>query len=365
MKALTRSTALPVIALMLMMTSVSFAQNCGLVEADASRENSYTWTILKLRFHLDGSPRHWEDQEADYYINTLSSKAPSHAAREIKAAGSSWTNAAWNSSDADDFKFKFKRELGVWGNVKDGKNVVAFQDFDVVGPYDVPGITYYVATERRRRDRLKEVDTMLNTKYYWATGAVHNKFDVQSVMAHEFGHWLVLFHLFPHPPNPNPDDKPEGCDEFIDTVMYFSIGKNMTRRTLHWIDKWGKWYIYSSGQVSMAPSMTRFPPAEITSLDILETRLLNNYPDPFNPETWIPFELARDSNVSIDIYDTNGGIVRSIAVGSKPRGKYIDQGKAVHWDGRNNNGENVASGVYFYTLYADGFSQTRRMVILK
>jgi len=96
-----------------------------------------------------------------------------------------------------------------------------------------------------------------------------------------------------------------------------------------------------------------------------ETELLSNYPNPFNPETWIPYRLAEDAFVTLTIYDTAGRVVRTLDVGHRITSTYENRSKAVHWDGRNDLGEQVASGVYFYTLTAGDFSATRRMLILK
>ena len=96
-----------------------------------------------------------------------------------------------------------------------------------------------------------------------------------------------------------------------------------------------------------------------------ETELLPNYPNPFNPETWIPYRLAEDAVVNLTIYNTVGRVVRSIDVGYKPAAVYESRSKAIHWDGRNEFGEGVASGVYFYHLSAGDFSATRKMLILK
>ena len=96
-----------------------------------------------------------------------------------------------------------------------------------------------------------------------------------------------------------------------------------------------------------------------------ETALLPNYPNPFNPETWIPYRLAEDAFVTLTIYDTAGRVVRSIDVGYKPAVVYENRSKAIYWDGRNEFGEGVASGVYFYHLSAGDFSATRKMLILK
>ena len=97
----------------------------------------------------------------------------------------------------------------------------------------------------------------------------------------------------------------------------------------------------------------------------VETELLPNYPNPFNPETWIPYSLSEDADVSLTIYDVNGTVVRSIDVGHQSAAVYESRTKAIYWDGRNRFGEGVASGVYFYSLSAGDFSGTRKMVILK
>ena len=96
-----------------------------------------------------------------------------------------------------------------------------------------------------------------------------------------------------------------------------------------------------------------------------ETELLRNYPNPFNPETWIPYRLAEDTDVSLTIYDVNGEMVRDIDVGHQTAAVYESRAKAIYWDGRNRFGEQVASGIYFYHLDAGDFSGTRKMVILK
>ena len=96
-----------------------------------------------------------------------------------------------------------------------------------------------------------------------------------------------------------------------------------------------------------------------------ETALLPNYPNPFNPETWIPYHLANPSEVTITIYDMRGTIVRQLNLGHQREGYYTGRSRAAYWDGRNAVGERVASGVYFYQLQAEGLSYSRRMVIVK
>ena len=96
-----------------------------------------------------------------------------------------------------------------------------------------------------------------------------------------------------------------------------------------------------------------------------KTVLLPNYPNPFNPETWIPYQLSQDSPVSISIYDTTGKVIRTLTLGPQPAGFYQNRSRAAYWDGRNALGERVAGGVYFYTLTAGGFTATRKLLILK
>ena len=103
----------------------------------------------------------------------------------------------------------------------------------------------------------------------------------------------------------------------------------------------------------------------LVSLTPTETELLANYPNPFNPETWIPYQLSTDSDVVLSIYDSNGEPVRQFDLGYQHVGTYSTRGRAIYWDGRNEFGETVVSGIYFYHLLAGDYSQTRKMIILK
>ena len=96
-----------------------------------------------------------------------------------------------------------------------------------------------------------------------------------------------------------------------------------------------------------------------------ENALLANFPNPFNPETWIPYQLAKPTEVAITIYAVNGQIVRTLTLGYQPAGIYQNRSRAAYWDGKNQFGEPVASGVYFYTLTAGNFTATRKMLIRK
>ena len=104
--------------------------------------------------------------------------------------------------------------------------------------------------------------------------------------------------------------------------------------------------------VAAAPAATR-------------TLLAQNFPNPFNPETWIPYALASDAHVSINIFDVRGHLVRRLNLGYQKAGFYMERSNAAYWDGRDSFGQKVASGLYFYTLQAGEFKATRRMVIMK
>ncbi|MYA72623.1 T9SS type A sorting domain-containing protein [Candidatus Poribacteria bacterium] len=96
-----------------------------------------------------------------------------------------------------------------------------------------------------------------------------------------------------------------------------------------------------------------------------KTSLLPNYPNPFNPETWIPCQLAEAADVTMTLYAVDGRLVRMLALRYQPAGVYHSRARAAYWDGRNEFGESVASGVYFYTLTAGEFNATRKMLIMK
>ena len=109
----------------------------------------------------------------------------------------------------------------------------------------------------------------------------------------------------------------------------------------------------------------RFLQELLAALTPIETALLPNFPNPFNPETWIPYRLARKAEVAITIYDTEGTLVRRLALGNQEAGYYAERGKAAYWDGRNEDGETVASGIYIYQFRAGDYAASRRMVIVK
>ena len=96
-----------------------------------------------------------------------------------------------------------------------------------------------------------------------------------------------------------------------------------------------------------------------------KTALFPNYPNPFNPETWIPYHLSEPGDVTLTIYSVDGRVVRRLDLGHQAAGYYQSKSRAAYWDGRNNVGERVANGLYFYTLTAGDFAATQKMLILK
>ena len=118
------------------------------------------------------------------------------------------------------------------------------------------------------------------------------------------------------------------------------------------------YYESSGGATHSAPSIALSVPS-------ITTTLLPNYPNPFNPETWIPYQLSEPADVRLTIYDIQGHVVRNLDLGHQRAGMYHNRSRAAHWDGRNAQGESVASGVYFYTLTTGEFSATRKMLIRK
>ena len=93
--------------------------------------------------------------------------------------------------------------------------------------------------------------------------------------------------------------------------------------------------------------------------------LFQNYPNPFNPETWLPYELAADVTVTLGIYSVKGQLVRQLDVGYQQAGSYLEKGQAAYWDGKDQTGSRVSSGLYFYQFTAGNFQSIRRMVIVK
>jgi hypothetical protein len=144
---------------------------------------------------------------------------------------------------------------------------------------------------------------------------------------------------------------------------------------LAWIRVWVtakyEWVASSPGAPSLQQPQLRPETGQLSAVwhDLSEipseTALLPNYPNPFNPETWIPYHLAESADVTLSIYSADGKLVRTLALGHQPAGIYENKSRAAYWDGRNAVGERVASGLYFYTLTAGNFAATGKMLIMK
>ncbi len=116
-----------------------------------------------------------------------------------------------------------------------------------------------------------------------------------------------------------------------------------------------------------SPDFTPLAPTAIRSSTPLPTRtaLLANFPNPFNPDTWIPYQLHAPAHVRLNIYDVRGALVREIDLGHRAAGRYLTRAGAAHWDGRNDRGERVSSGVYLYSLQAGPVVHVRKMVLVR
>ena len=178
--------------------------------------------------------------------------------------------------------------------------------------------------------------------------------------------------------NARDDVNGDGTVNFLDVVLVFDnrdagvagaptiVGMKLTAIQIERIEE----------QIDLLIATNNRSPAALRTLIYLQqllvtetrpekTQLFANYPNPFNPETWIPYELAADTNVRITIYNTHGVMVRSLSLGHQSAGYYTGRDRAAYWDGRNALGEQVASGLYFYQLETDEMSSMRKMVILK
>ena len=130
-------------------------------------------------------------------------------------------------------------------------------------------------------------------------------------------------------------------------------------------DRWPEWRGLGAGQFRFKSWAVELEGKLLTTMGRIKTALLQNYPNPFNPDTWIPFTLSEDRQVTISIYNIRGQLVRTLKLGSKARGAYLSKSQAAYWDGRNDSGDIVATGVYFYVLQAGDFTSIRKMMLLK
>ncbi|MDE0636649.1 MAG: dockerin type I domain-containing protein [Candidatus Poribacteria bacterium] len=153
-----------------------------------------------------------------------------------------------------------------------------------------------------------------------------------------------------------------GTDATAPSLLHPSVLETLTSADV-------RQWLSEAGQLNLTDANSRrgirFLAQLLAALTPKETVLLANYPNPFNPETWIPYQLATPADVTLTIYAVNGHMVRTLALGHQAAGMYESKSRAAYWDGRNAVGEPVASGLYFYTLTAGDFTATRKMLIRK
>ena len=147
-------------------------------------------------------------------------------------------------------------------------------------------------------------------------------------------------------------------DFFLDPAVLKTSDRETLQSLLH------KFSVESDGSLKYQRAIALLERA-LASMHPDKTVLMANYPNPFNPETWIPYHLAKATDVQITIYNMHGIVVRNLELGHLSAGYYMSRSQSAYWDGKNAFGEPVASGIYFYQLQADTVSPLRKMVILK
>lgn len=177
-----------------------------------------------------------------------------------------------------------------------------------------------------------------------------------------------------NPENPKVDINSDGSVNIIDLLIVaanFSDNaapqksNSFDKKCYHLIENW----LTEAHQVENRSKINQRGIDTLENLLInhnkIQTTLLPNYPNPFNPETWLPYDLAEDTEVTIQIHNSQGLLIRQLSIGFQSKGIYRNPNRAAYWDGRNSYGESVASGVYFYTMYTGKMKVTRQMVVKK
>jgi len=152
-------------------------------------------------------------------------------------------------------------------------------------------------------------------------------------------------------------------DGLIDLVVQVEI-ENLNPGELQSGKAWFIGGTYGGDSVAGSDEINIVPP-EAAPIKPSEFALLQNYPNSFNPDTWIPYQLAKDVDVTIRIYSVSGNLIRTLALGYKPAGFYTAKDRAAHWDGNNEAGEQAASGIYFYNIHAGDFTATKKMLVAR
>ena len=251
------------------------------------------------------SRERWDDDDSDIEYHVNNSSHPNHPSffPDVTVAHARWNDIPRPDAPEENVNFDLSyagattKEAGR----KDKQNVVSWvsmRNNDIVA-------RVYTFYHRRSINRkwIIEQDTGFNYYLDWAPHLNNDddKYCIRQVAVHEFGHWVKL------------KDLTDIVDRYRYLTMYGVVIPGLhSREYPQCEDKWGVWFTYHVMQWNprRAPSASLDDQEPDGQEDVARTRLLNNYPDPFNPETWIPYELASDSNVSVDIYDSGGGLVR-------------------------------------------------------
>jgi len=351
-----RGTALFILIFVLLALPVFAIQVFGNCHDSEPCEKPLQHLVSQNRWNELGSP-----ETVKYYIDSWLPPGVPSLTTDVPVASSKWSDIPFNGETVR-FKLDYKGLMSRGAGSQDGWNVVGWS------PLWPPGAVAKSTTwpDPAKPKRIIEADLEFS---YYDPYAVHSdgsfppdKFCVRNVATHEFGHWVELMDVG-EPSWYDPNDNPN-CQSYWHYTMHYAISMGQhTKEVLACEDKWGAWYTYNQ-LPPPAPPIPIFP-TTAQAEGVEETRLLQNYPDPFNPETYIPYELKEDADVLLEIHDSTGHLVRKLVLGRKPRGQYVDQKHAAYWDGRTEKGELVPSGVYFYTLKAGDFSATRKMILLK
>lgn len=321
----------------------------------------YNWPGCEYLRHVV-TPYTWSDSTSYIRYKVSTDRNGNIIIPDAKSAAGTW-NAARCNSKKTGFPFLV---YGGTTNIEAGRgseNIIGFAYVDGDG-----GKLAFADVIKNRSNTIIQAHVRLD---YYHDHDPHSDWDrprpradighcLLDTITHELGHWVQLNDVHSdlrcRPPNPI-------CMDYYFYTMHGCPEKDEHRReTLHDADIDATWSMYNGA--NLAPQAQVFQRSQHTA-SVLKTQLLNNYPDPFNPDTWIPFELAEGSDIVIDIHDSNGVHVRSLDLGRHTKGRYFDRMKAAHWDGKDDYGQTVASGVYFYTLHAGSVSDTRKLVILK
>ena len=298
----------------------------------------------------------------DFWTKAYHYSSPPHMYPDVNIAAGTWTDISFNGTTV---KFKLRNRGDTEQeptNHYDNQNTIGWSDLD-------SGHLGKTVTRHHRKNNRMIVEQDMILNYYEPliehSGHDSEHYCLRAVITHEFGHFIRLLDVEDGKP---PDDN---CTEYRVYTMWEEAMKDEgahDRESLACEDKYGAWFTYNHmpwAAPSAVSSIQRQLPLEDTTGEVLATRLLQNFPDPFNPETWIPYELADNVRVTMEIYDTTGELVRTFRLGFQEKGRYTDKSKALYWDGRNHAGEKVHSGVYFYRLLAGDVSETRKLVVVK